>query len=364
MRIAKVKKTILYALFLLVFTCLAAEIILRIYNPFATSVTGDRITLHTNTRTIIKNGPNANGLEEESLVLKNSLGFRGPEPPADFNEHLTIITVGGSTTECLFVTEGKTWPALLSDQLQPSFKKVWLNNAGLNGHSTYGHLKLIKDYVAELKPDYCLFLVGCNDVDRSDLGNSDKTIGNSSQNFVIKLARYSRLANVLLNFYRHHLASERELVNNKHFSLTGKKPLVIDERMINEELSNQLPLVKRYSIRIRELIALCRQAGIEPVFMTQPCLPGETIDDVTGVDLATLPVDDKRNGKLLWKMLQLYNDETRAVCREQNVFLIDLATLLPKSSRYFYDVYHFNNEGCRKISTIVYDSLSVHLRRL
>jgi lysophospholipase L1-like esterase len=361
MRIAKVKKTMLYALFLLGFTCLAAEIILRMYNPFSTSVTGDRITLHTNTRTIIKNGPNANGLDEESLVLKNSLGFRGPEPPADFNQHLTIVAVGGSTTECLFVPEGKTWTALLADQLQSSFNKVWLNNAGLNGHSTYGHIKLVKDYITELKPDYCLFLVGCNDVDRADLGNSDKTIGNGNQNFVITLARYSKLANVSLNFYRHHLASERELVNNKHFALTGKEPLVIDDRIITSELNRQLRLVKRYGSRIRELITLCRQAGIEPVFITQPCLPGDTVDDVTGIDLATLPVDDKRNGRLVWKMLQLYNDETRAVCKEQNVFLVDLAILLPKSSKYFYDVYHFNNEGCRMISSIVKDSLSNYL---
>src|SRR5215213_5859914 len=131
MRFAGVKKRILYTCFLILFTCLAAEVLLRIYNPFATSVTGDRITLHTNTEVLIKNPGGHNGLDKEALMKRNSLGFRGPEPPADFKDHLTIVAVGGSTTECLFIPEGETWPDLLQQQLQTSFNKVWVNNAGL-----------------------------------------------------------------------------------------------------------------------------------------------------------------------------------------------------------------------------------------
>jgi lysophospholipase L1-like esterase len=356
MRLGSVKKRILYACFLIIFTCLAAEILLRIYNPFATSVTGDRITLHTNTEVLIKNDIGNNGLDKETLLKRNSLGFRGAEPPENFREYLTIVTVGGSTTECLFVPEEKTWPGLLLQQLQAADGKVWLNNAGLNGHSTYGHLKLMKDYIVKLQPDYCLFLIGCNDVNRTDLTSSDSTINDEYQDFMMKLAKHSRLANVSLNFYRHYLARKRELVNDRNFSLTGKEKRIIDSNTMQVQLDRQAVIAKQFRSRVQQLVQVCREAGIEPVFITQPCLLGDTTDDVTGVSMGTFPFNEG-NGRLTWEILQLYNDETRSICKEANVPVIDLAAQLPKSSRYFYDVYHFNNEGCRRVSEIIYQNL-------
>ena len=48
---------------------------------------------------------------------------------------------------------------------------------------------------------------------------------------------------------------------------------------------------------------------------------------------------------------------TRAVAREQDVLLIDLARLLPKNSTYFYDTIHFTNEGAEKVGMAVYRAL-------
>lgn len=356
MPLRKVKKRIGYVLFLFVFTCIAAEILLRIHNPFATSVTGDEVTLHTNTTVIVQTGPNSNGLDESVTVRKNSLAFRGPEPPSNFKDHLTIIAVGGSTTECLFIPEEKTWPHLLQQKLRSSFPKVWINNAGLNGHSTYGHLKLMQEYIVKLQPDYCLFLVGCNDVNRKDLTDSDRSIDGKEQKFIVQLAKYSRLANVGLNIYRHHLAGKRALVNNRHFSLKDREKIVLHDSIIQRKLHEQAPLLQQYRRRIRSLIDECRRANIQPLFITQPCLLGEGKDDLTGVDLATFP-HNEGNGKLVWEMLKLYNAETLSVCNENNVHVIDLASQMPKSSRYFYDSYHYNNEGCKKISELLHENL-------
>ena len=363
MPFSKVKKRIGYAFFLILFTIIAAEIILRIYNPFETSVTGDRITLHTNTTVVIKNGPNANGIDESVTVHKNSLGFRGPEPPDNFNEHLSILTVGGSTTECLFIPEEKTWSHLLGQQLHSSFNNIWLNNAGLNGHSTYGHLQLMKEYIVKLHPDYCLFLVGCNEVDRTDLTPSDSTLNNEHQKLIVKLANYSVLANVSLNFYRHHLARNRELVNNKQFSLRGKEKREISDSLIQLKIQQQATLVDQYEQRLQQLISICVNSNITPVFITQPCLLGDTADDITGINMGSLAIEENSNGKLIWALFQLYNQKTLAVCKEKGIYTIDLATLLPKSSRYFYDNIHYNNEGCKKISEIIYDSLSPMVAR-
>jgi hypothetical protein len=79
------------------------------------------------------------GLEARIVHRKNSLGFRGPELPADYAERLSIIAVGGSTTECFYIPDGKTWPDLPADSLGGNFSGLWLDNAGLDGHSTWGH---------------------------------------------------------------------------------------------------------------------------------------------------------------------------------------------------------------------------------
>ena len=62
------------------------------------------------------------------------------------------IVVGGSTTECFFVTENKAWPQVFQQETRRNNPKFWVNNAGLNGHSTFGHLILLKDIIVKQKP--------------------------------------------------------------------------------------------------------------------------------------------------------------------------------------------------------------------
>jgi hypothetical protein len=89
-------------------------------------------------------------VDKEIVVIKNSLGFRGPEMPADFRDRLSVFTVGGSTTECSFLAEDKTWPRRLADRLGTRIPSLWLNNAGLDGHSTFGHIHLLRQILVPL----------------------------------------------------------------------------------------------------------------------------------------------------------------------------------------------------------------------
>ena len=73
-------------------------------------------------------------------------------------DYLSLITIGGSTTECFYLSDGKTWTELLGLRLARDFPKVWINNAGLDGATTYRHLILLEDYVVQLKPNLGVFL--------------------------------------------------------------------------------------------------------------------------------------------------------------------------------------------------------------
>ena len=155
----------------LIFALSICEITLRFYNPFGFRIKGDNIVLPVNKTEILHHGKCT---KIDALVVhhNNSLGFKGPEPPQDFADWLTVVAVGGSTTECLEIAADKTWPHQLGVKLQHDFNKLWLNNAGFCGHSTYGHYILMHNFIAKLKPKVAVFLIGINEVGSAIPGNS------------------------------------------------------------------------------------------------------------------------------------------------------------------------------------------------
>ena len=44
------------------------------------------------------------------------------------------------------------------------YPNVWVNNAGLTGHSTIGHITLLKEHVVKIHPKVIVFLIGINDI--------------------------------------------------------------------------------------------------------------------------------------------------------------------------------------------------------
>ena len=80
---------------------------LRVYNPLGQRIYGDQIVLPKNMQRTIRNDGNPK-LDELIQFSTNSIGFRGAEPPRDFDRALTVVAIGGSTTECLFPSNGKS----------------------------------------------------------------------------------------------------------------------------------------------------------------------------------------------------------------------------------------------------------------
>src|SRR5689334_6256119 len=114
---SSLRRKFLYSLYLFIVVFILLEIVLRIYNPFQFRIRGNQILLPINQKQIIKNSINPK-LDSVIINTRNGLGFRGPEKPANWDSCLTIITVGGSTTECHFLSDNKTWSFQLEQQLK------------------------------------------------------------------------------------------------------------------------------------------------------------------------------------------------------------------------------------------------------
>jgi len=342
------------------------ELCLRIYNPVETRVKGNEIILPIKRKYEFSN-PGIKGLDATIQHTKNSLGFRGPEiPAAGLDSVLSLLVIGGSTTECFYLSDGKTWPARLCRRLEQNFKPVWLNNAGLDGHSTFGHIILLRDYVVKLKPKVALFLVGINDVGRkdfSDYGLSNVKTGirfHSLNAFIKSASAYSEVIALGLNLFRYLVASKQGLVHqNVDLKTIEKLPYPTSDlpAILSEHEQKYLPA---FAQRLREIIELTRSHQITPVFLTQPTLFGTGLDSLTGVDLAGIRVGENA-GDTAWRILQVYNETVKQVGQQQNVFVIDLANLYPKNSHYFYDFCHFTNEGAELVAVLIERQLRPYL---
>ena len=339
------------------------EIALRVFNPVVFRVRGDEIVLPVNQVYRITHEGSAK-IDPVVIHTKNSLGFRGPDPTADFADRLTIVTVGGSTTECVNLTDGRTWSDELQRQLESPFPRVWVNNAGIDGQSTFGHLVLLRSVITRLRPKVAIFLIGANDVGLAQSNTFD--VGTipvpsrfrSIQNTIVA---HSEVANMLLNFARAARARERGF-GHSELDLRHIEDWALDDDHIERVVEQHRTNLSGYAARLKEIAALTRSAGIEPVWLTQPALYGPGKDTTTGVDLTRVKVNGRGNGLLEWRLMELHNDVMRRVASEERVLLVDLARELPKDSKYFYDFLHFTNEGAARVGVIVAAHLEPHLR--
>jgi lysophospholipase L1-like esterase len=358
----KLRKKFLYGLYLFFIVFLLLEIALRIYNPFHLRLKGDKIVLPVNRRDIIRNTINPK-LDSIIVNTRNSIGFRGPDPVGG-SAHLTIITVGGSTTECHFLSDDKTWPQLLGRAIADSFNHTWLNNAGLDGHSSFGHQVLLNDYLVRIKPKVVLFLTGINDIGNDQPTFHDKlNIKGAYPDLKHYLFENSEVLNVALNLVRGWRAQKFNNTTDHMLQLAPGKNEVIPEAVIAKQMDAQQPYLASFRKREMQLIDTCRRYGIMPVFITQADQFGYGTDTITQANLELFSMSPGKNGKLEWQILEMYNDVTRQICKEMGADCIDLARKMPKNSLYFYDNVHFTNAGAAKTAAIVYDDLAPVLRK-
>jgi lysophospholipase L1-like esterase len=349
---------------------LIAEGVLRIYNPFDFRVKGDSIVLPANKKYVFKKKLSKiqhSKFDKIIVHTKNSLGFRGEEPPANFSNYLKIITVGGSTTECTFLSDGRTWTDVLAKKLKSKFKYFWVNNAGFDGHSTFGHIVLMKDYIIKLKPDIVLYLIGANDQGIKELNDQDLEIMrnkfefSSTRAFLISMATHSEVFSLGLNLYRYWKAVEIG-VEHAEFDFNIYRKVDLDRYSTDDYIKAKRQVVetariyaKGFRKRLKKLIDISEKNNIVPILITQPAFYGDFIDDVTGVDF--------RFTEISWERLEVFNDVTREVGKENNLLIIDLAREMPKSSKYYYDWFHYSNEGAEKVAEIIYNRLYPYLAK-
>ena len=313
---------------------------------------------------IVKNPHPVAGSVVNTVFTTNELGMRGPSVK-DKARAFRVLAIGGSTTECFDLDDSRTWPYLLMKALEGSGGggRVWLQNAGLSGHTSTDHLYMLRTNPVAKEADLILLLVGANDLiaavafeGRSTEAELERRAG---ERFAI-FPRYSRSAIFKLlrslsaarSELRYDQASFYETMRNKRRS----KPLLPAPDLRHA--------IDEYGKRIRQLAQECQKSGKRCVFMTQPTLWHAALSREEDASLWLGGLGRKQNykGYLAPADLEMamdgFNRRLLESARTEGVETFDLSAQVPKTLSVFYDDAHFTNEGARVVAEKVYEYLN------
>jgi hypothetical protein len=288
------------------------------------------------------------------VYVRDKYGFRGwYSSPSSID----ILTIGGSTTDQRYITEGKTWQDRLAQRFLAEGRRISVVNAGVDGQSTFGHLKNFDWWfpsVPSLRAKIVLFYVGLNDFHVDDDRPYDQLVEPSSLiGFIREHSAFYWLARTLFGLHRAkvegigHKATKAEEVTWVTVGLVQDYEKLMHRRLL------------QYENRLKVLIQKARLAGMYPVFITQTSRAYKTgKEGLLGIS-AEFEYDGVRyNGVDSYYMMKMINQTTVRVAKENGAGVIDLAQEMQWEDDDFYDLSHNTPKGAGKIGEYLYKVLS------
>jgi GDSL-like Lipase/Acylhydrolase family len=300
--------------------------------------------------------------DRTAIYKRDGFGFRGVYPdPA----HIDILTIGGSTTDQRYITEGKTWQDVLANEFRLAGRNVSVVNAGIDGQTTYGHLKDFEwwfPFVPGLRVRYFLFYVGYNDVflDGKPTTYDAPEPRTGFRSVLFANSALYHLLHTLKGIYlarRYGLGHSpvRRNVWHSRDDFAGPDWTTVPRQREYELMRNRLPA---YRQRLAALLERSRRFGGEPICVTQPSRYFKKVDGVVfgRADVSHFP-DGEINGVDFYYLLEMMNAATLAVCRGSGAVAVDLANGVAWEDADFYDRAHNTPRGAEKIGRYLYRNL-------
>jgi hypothetical protein len=269
---------------------------------------------------------------------------------------VTLLAVGGSTTNEVTVGDDDIWSSVLQRALRAEGRQVTIANAGVDGHSTLGHIKSFELWfpkVPGLKPRHILYFIGVNERGVSGDGNAGAdTLQHSTgykrlRSYVENNSAIIRAVRVVRGWFAarrigvHHGSGKGETKDSRWVS--ANVPADMAERL--------KPELDAYRQRLHALHAKTLAFGATPIYVTQINGDGRAVDG------AVQEIEGSGGGRSFVE-LALYNDVLKRFCAETQARCIDLAAELRFGPGDFYDSYHTTPQGSRKVGVYLAGKLA------
>ena len=287
---------------------------------------------------------------------RDEYGIRGTHASPD---RIDILTVGGSTTDQRYIRDGETWQDVLQKRLGSTGETVIVANAGVDGQSTFGHIKNFKwwfPHIPDLTPHIILFYIGLNDF-HIDAGYSydDLLGGEQSFNLSRSIKENSALWNLARTIHGTWKAMVVKKIGHRSIDFKGQR---WTRQTLQDDYKFMQPRLNAYAERLRILSDLTQDFGAQPIFVSQPSRRYRfTPDGIEGHRSLISYEDHQINGLDYYHMMRQLNNVTKAVAIEKGALFVDLASHAAWADTDFYDFSHMTPQGAEKVGTLLYGAL-------
>jgi len=290
-----------------------------------------------------------------SIYTRDQYGLRGSfERPSEID----ILTVGGSTTDQRYITDGQTWQDVIQHRFQSIGKKVILANAGIDGQSTLGHIKNFEwwfPHIPNLKPRFVLFYVGLNDFYRDEDRHYD-SITDQENGFLRNLLREkSAIYHLIRTLHGMYQAEVVYGIGHKRVDFSKVEWTTVPQQDSYDLLMDGR--LKNYDRRLNILISRTQEFGSTSVFVTQPSrryrIRNGRVEGVTDKLNNTAPI----NGVDYYYIMKRFNEVAMSVSMRNGIVCLDMASETVWEDADFYDLSHMTPRGAHKVGDYLFERL-------
>lgn len=296
------------------------------------------------------------GPDKTVRYTRDQYGLRGS---FDSPSSIDILTLGGSTTDQRYITDGRTWQDVLQRRFTASGRRVIVANAGVDGQSSVGHIKSLDwwlPYIPGLKPKYMLFYIGLNDFYKVDTYDSEALSFSERPTALNAIRERSALYHVLRTLYGIYLSRVRHGIGHGHVDF-GRVRWTRQPLQTSYDALMQKPL-KEYEARLDILIGKTKAFGAMPIFVTQP--PREyrlDADFLEGIASTSPYRGVEINGVDSFHMMRKMDDATLSACQRHGCICVDMSKAARWEDDDFYDYAHMTPKGAEKVGTYLFGAL-------
>jgi lysophospholipase L1-like esterase len=316
------------------------------------------------------------GVDSPSRFETNALGIRGPDFAPSRRKEYRILFIGGSSTECFYLDQDATWPALVGERLGRTSdgRKVWAGNAGRSGHNSRDHLLEMRLLIPRLDVDAVVVTMGVNDLGLRLAQDAAFNPGflDSGENVTYQIGHAFSVhpEDPNLAFYRKGalgrlLGLDPDAQRRKPYQVVDGAGMIFlkwrEYRKLGpkvDRLPDLTAALGEYAGHVAEMASIAAKEKLRLIFVTQPALwrAGLTPAESDTLWLGGVGDFQEKAGasyytaEALAEGLAAYDRTLMESCAKAGAECLDLAPTIKRDLSVFYDDCHFNGAGARAVA--------------
>jgi hypothetical protein len=308
-----------------------------------------------------------NLIGQNYLFRTDSTGFLLPNNNHTNPDH-KIIFIGGSTTECMYVTENNRFPYLVGQLIEEKTNKLINSyNSGVSGNNLIQSFDLFLNKLIPMNPDIIVISHAINDYATLAYDHTYWPIGTPRSELITINDYFPKKPTE--TFFWHFKGIFHVLYPNIYYRLHEIKDKILNPPQPIEHWDEWAGshhkikdrdfdfMQKEFRWALQLLVNASKTHDISPVLMTQANRFKDNPDEFV-LNFMNPMFSGGITYETFKKEYDTFNEIIRKVAKANDIPLIDLAKLVPQEKEYMYDVLHYNDTGSIFVANIISENLT------